>query len=407
MLQATILFSTVSSSEVPPEVAELEAAVVAKYSVAPDAAKASSKEDEVTAVQPSSLNVRKLDKPAEINTAPVGEFAWESSGAAAPEVQPKSSLNVRKSEESSMDAWPVEGVEVASVQPSSLNVRRLDKPAETHTAPVGEFAWESTAAETSEAAQQSSSNMLKLGEPTDIPKAPVSDFAWESTAEVAQAEVPLTSPAKFTLKKPQTEVTPEENPSEPSLSAHLSPPVQEENIRRSKKMVMHDMPHYRNHGAAMYHVEPTARKTGDRSTSSRTPQQEAAAAEHAKQLAEKRAEVENVFHLSKAAVEHQPESDTSADTGCSLLRSLFLCAALLMFGVIAYHKYEVIYQLSAGKHGPQKFKAKDEDMGGFAEPPQSSQHASEGLLTCMVASGRSTLTRRGAGQSRDSLPLPF
>lgn len=132
--------------------------------------------------------------------------------------------------------------------------------------------------------------------------------------------------------------------------------------RQSKKVSMHDMPHYRNHGAAFAHVDAKESKKA----STRTPEQTA----KAKELAEKRAEVEEIFHLShQGGVERYATPAAPAEKpvgiGRQLMRFGFSMAAVLTIAGIGYHKYEVIRQMAEGKTGLAKPKAKTDYMDDF------------------------------------------
>lgn len=138
-----------------------------------------------------------------------------------------------------------------------------------------------------------------------------------------------------------------------------SAPV-EEPKRQYKKVSMHDMPHYRNHGAAMYHVEPKEAKASSRITAEKATQ--------ATELAEKRAEVENIFHLShQGGVERYATAPAEKPVGAGrqLMRFVFSLSAVFTIFGIAYHKYEVICHIASGKHGPQKTKSKCDYIDDF------------------------------------------
>jgi len=309
---------------------------------------------EATSSQDSKLNVRRLDEstqsPAENKVEPP-----------AAEVLQPSSLNVRRT---AVESSPAE----ANKQ-SSLNVRRMDDES------MRKF--------------DESMQMEREGQTAAPPKA----------ANV-EAAAP-TSPAKFALKK-----TSKEAPSQaaveqaplveasavvPEPATPEAPlPVVSEAPRKTKAVDTNN--HYRNHGANMHHVEPTPRRTS--SASKPSTQQAAAQQEQAAQLAEKREEVEDIFHVSSTKVTDlaiQPEV-ANGIVG-TLFRLVSLLGALVSIACIAYHKFEVLAQIcqDQGKGRAAKFKAKHDDMEGFAEAPRLAQYTS---IVETASRGLSGLSRR-------------
>jgi len=124
--------------------------------------------------------------------------------------------------------------------------------------------------------------------------------------------------------------------------------------------------------------------------------------EVAAQLAEKREEVEDTFHLSKADNSNEPEvQGSAAGIVQGLLRFVLLLAAVASIASIAYQKIEVISQMYEGKQGLQKFKAKHEDLPGLPASRKASQmshriQVTTGVLTSALGSARQGLVRRGA-----------
>jgi len=239
-------------------------------------------------------------------------------------------------------------------------------------------------------------------EGSEQPPVPVSSPEDEASAKLAERRAEVEDVFHLKKKEPEAETKPAEDSesSPPPVSSpeedaaaklaerraevedvfHLKkkqPVVEETPVRKSKTVTMHDMPHYRNHGAAMYHVEPV-RTTRD-SVSRKMPAQEPAA-----KLAERRAEVEDVFHLSKKAPEPGTLRDAPAPAGAFRSRiwpAVCLIAALASFISIGYSKYEIICNIYEGKTGMKKFKAKQEDMdmdGGFMAPPRFAPQSSGG-----------------------------
>jgi len=182
---------------------------------------------------------------------------------------------------------------------------------------------------------------------------------------------------------------------------HEAPsPAKEVEAKKAKKnVVMHDMPHYRNHGGAMHHVEPTPRK-------SMTPEQETLAKEKAAKLAENK--FQNVFHVPKAGESSKPNNELS--TGAApdgilrkLTRFIFFLVGLCSLAGMVYHKFDVIVGICQGKQGPQKSKAKRDDDYGFAPAPRYSPQVTTGSpMSSVVGTMRQGLARRGPTDTTSS-----
>jgi hypothetical protein len=122
-----------------------------------------------------------------------------------------------------------------------------------------------------------------------------------------------------------------------------------------------------------------------------------------KRLAEQRAEVEQVFHVSKPinSATGVPEVEEPMAAGRKLFRFIFYLAALLSLGGVAYHKMEVVRQICEEYQGPLKFKAKERDMlpRYSSEPARATHQKMEGTVASIVNKGVQKLSRRGGASA--------
>jgi len=149
-----------------------------------------------------------------------------------------------------------------------------------------------------------------------------------------------------------------------------------------------------------------------------TPQRSAMAAT---ELAHKRAEVEDAFHLSKAADSKVLQPEALPSSGRSPCRFILLVGLVLSILGVAHHKYEVISQIAGPKLHKSKAKCEDFDAeGGCMAAEQnyktcsadevrqskwpSSPSGFRTSLTSVVNSGHQTIARR-AGKSGAMLPM--
>lgn len=332
------------------------------YGAAPTQAEAgvASSTAEATSAQDSKLNVRRLDE----STQSQAENKVEPPTA---EVLQPSSLNVRRT---AVESSPAE----ANKQ-SSLNVRRMDDESMHRFDESMQMEREGQTAAPPKAA------IVGAAEPTSLAKLALKKTSKEALSQPPVQQAPLVG-ASATAEATSPVVP------EPTIPLASSPVVSEP-PRQSKKVDTSN--HYRNHGANMHHVEPTARRI---SSSTQSMQQAAAQQEQDAQPSEKRDQVEDVFHVSSAKVADlaiQPEVATGV--GRSLFRLVFLLGALVSIAGIAYHKYEVLAQIcqDQGNGRSAKFKAKHDDMGGFAEAPKLAQYTS---IVETASRGLSGLSRR-------------
>lgn len=365
---------------------------------------ASTSEPTPESQQQSSLNVRRLDYSAQSPAIYNAEVSSTEAGVASSILEATSpqdsKLNVRRLDESAQSPAEnkVEPPTAEVLQPSSLNVRRTG----VESSPA-------------EANKQSSLNVRRMDDESmrrfdeSMQMEREGQTAAPPKATNVETAAP-TLPAKLALKR-----TSKEAPSQPAVeqaslveasakAKATSPVVPEPAIplahslfvseppRQSKKVDTNN--HYRNHGANMHHVEPTPRRSS--SSSKPSTQQAAAQQEQAARLAQKREEVEDIFHVSSAKVQvadlaMQPEVATVV--GRSLFRLVFLLGALVSTAGIAYHKYEVIARTcqDQGKGRSAKFKAKHDDREGFAEAPRLPQYTS---IAETASRGLSGLSRR-------------
>jgi len=154
--------------------------------------------------------------------------------------------------------------------------------------------------------------------------------------------------------------------------------------------------HYRNHGAAMHHVEPD-----------KPAKQVASDAEAAARIAKKRAEVEEIFHLNKKNKQTSQDNkmETSANSGFSLLRGFVFLAAVISIAGFAHHKYQVILEISNRKGADlfkRSFKAKQEDDDYFGAPSHHGQSMPNTFVSSMMEGGRQRLSFRSGGDAMRS-----
>jgi hypothetical protein len=407
---------------------------------------------EAPSQQGSGLNVRKIEgaafkKPldaaldAAFERAHIGELSAEPAIADAP-VQQAYSLNVRKLDDAvkkpldqALDnafgrAHIGEGSmpEAPSVQVSGLNVRRIEdapfeKPLDEALnsafgrAHIGEVSsepvlpevpsglnvrkqtWSPQSGFSEDGASQNAHGNVQaqtVAEVADVLNLEAISHARESAQSTSDLFVPKQAPkedaqmpsdgskrARFTLK-PSNEMR-------ASFSKHaFSSP---EFSTQGQEIV--DLVQRRAEVENIFHM-----------TKASVRSQEVAA-----QLAEKREEVEDTFHLSKADNSNELEvQGSAAGIVQGLLRFVLLLAAVASIASIAYQKIEVISQMYEGKQGLQKFKAKHEDLPGLPASRKASQmshgiQVTTGVLTSALGSARQGLARRGAATTVSSSEL--
>lgn len=248
----------------------------------------------------------------------------------------------------------------------------------------------------------------------------VSAFASQPTsteqAPAGVADLEAAVQAKYTLK----EATPQAQAEIPDEVAKLEAAVQakylsEGSNRKPQKVAMHDLPHYRKHGAAMVHVESASNRSNSSASNMSSEKAARLAAKRSEieaKIAARRAEVEDFFHISKPSAPQDSQTPTEAQEpvggGRKCLLFIFSLAAVCSLAGLAYHKYEVILTILEGKHSSPQFKAKQEDIynveGEFAPPPRYAQHNDQGWSATGLATQCSNLRpiRRAAADSINS-----
>jgi len=434
------------TADTPSDVAQLEAAVQAKYHLEEaKPASAAGEEAEVQTSQPQA----KADIPAEIAQLEAAVQAkYEVPGSSSSQLfspkpmpswlqwksQPQSSKHdAPKTEAADSEAFSLKESGVDS-DASGTVAANAEVPAKATKLKVATQASPDREVESLEAAvqakyhtdlaldEQVKAQAQMPGEVAEVPEPPATSASakpqFRLKADAEQAELRA---AETEAELPPASVKVEAEADMPADVAELEAAVQakytvEEDKNagwKSQKVAMHDLPHYRKHGAAMVHVEPTPRRSNSSANNpfaKRAVNLTAARAEADAKLAAKRAEVEDFFHISKASAPQAAQPAVQAQepvgAGRKFLLGIFSLAAVCSLAAIAYHKYEVILKICQGKQGPPMFKAKQEDIysmegGGFAPPPRYAQQNYQGWSATRLATQCSSrgLTRRGAADS--------
>jgi hypothetical protein len=331
------------------EVAQLEAAVLAKYGG-----------ENPSAAEPTSTETSPANPPPAEETSPANPNspATGASGVPVEVAQLEAAVLAKYGEKSTAE----------TLQTSGLSIRKLDAASATTVEPANVKKAEPTTEEP-EQAKYSMGSSLSRESFEELMQEGAGCVENGQCAAVHEAEESApaaeeSAPSKMLLKSSSpSSLTAEVEPAKAeAAAAAAAAPVEASPApaSRRKPVVMHDMPHYKHHGAHMVHVEAPERK----STSSEGLKQasEPSDARKAESLVQKRAEVEEFFHLAQNGVERihskEVEPKKPRSTAYSFFRTVSLFGILTGMAVLAYRKFDVIMRMSNGKGG---FKAKNED----------------------------------------------
>jgi len=395
----------VATASIPPELASLEAAMFAKYRVTnlADLESAVFAKHEVEAgssesQQGSGLKVRKAQHKAEAHPPQSQKGsglrlrrahqkgsglkvrkAHPEAKAHTPESEKGSGLNLRRAHHKHHK------VEANSEKGSGLKLRKAHPKVKAHSLE----SWKGSGLKLRRAhhnqheveahrpdSQQVSGLKVRKHKHNLISKRKHEHNALDR----AQTPPDASQKARFKLKKmtPLYEVPKEVIGTFGQIIREAPSPAQEvEGKKVMKNVVMRDTLNYRDQAATMHHAEPTLRQ-------SMAPEQVSLAWEEA--LAKEESKKPSRLRSTKTA----PGSILRRLTRC-----IFFLAGLCIIAGIAYHKSQVIAAVYSGNLKPQKFKAKPEDMFGFAPAPCFSPEVTTGShVSAVVGSFRQGLSRR-------------
>jgi hypothetical protein len=362
-----------SNVDVSPEIAELEAAVQAKYS-SPSGIKLQSKQD-------SSVTGAHLDMPpeiAELEAAVQAKYSspsgiklqskqQSSASGALSDVSPRIADLEASSDEAKPASTPISGATPEGAVPS--DVRDLEAAVQAKYSTSSGVKLQSNRKSTASESQAEVSSVEEPG--TEM----------ESIEDAEQASVPSSSSADEAAKLAERRAEVEDVfhlKKEPKMTGISLPSSR---MPKKKAKSKHRTP-------TIVHVETPHKE--------RTPEQETIFQGNAAKIAEKRAEVENIFHLSSSTAEPEAEPDVqpAARAFRTLMRILCFVAAMAGFIGVAYSKFEVVSSLCQDNQTLKKFKAKQEDTDTGADgsgfvAASSYRHQSQvdmcrGSLRCRV-----------------------